>query len=150
MATTSDHDHQAPTEEPEPEEPLPVFQAAECETVGDAPELEATELEQLRRNYTRASKSTTISKKPSNPLQRFTYAIAKFWRHQVSVTVPHESCRDHLGMAHPDSWLLSYTISPRINSQERFYCTPSPGTVAIAFHNPYKLRRLVAYCVKQL
>jgi len=108
MATTSDHDHQAPTEEPEPEgpppqEPPPVYQAAECETVGEAPELEATELEQLRRNYTRASKSTTISKKPTTPLQRFTYAIAKFWRHQVSVTVPHESCRDHLGMEYPDS-----------------------------------------------
>jgi hypothetical protein len=53
-------------------------------------------------------------------------------------------------MEYPDSWLPSYTIFLRINPQERFYCTPSPGTVALAFHIPYKLRRLAAYCVKQL
>jgi hypothetical protein len=65
--------------------------------------LEATELARLRRNYSRASSyhtpSTSITtKKPTTVPERFTYSIRKFWRHQVSVTVEHKTCRDHLGM----------------------------------------------------
>jgi hypothetical protein len=64
--------------------------------------LEATELARLRRNYSRASTyrqpgSSTASKKPTNLLERFTFAVCKFWKRQVSVIVPHVSCRDHLG-----------------------------------------------------
>lgn len=63
---------------------------------------EDTELARLRRNYSRASSyrqqsSSTGSTKPSNLLERFAYAISGFWRHQVSVTVEHSTCRDHLG-----------------------------------------------------
>jgi len=65
--------------------------------------LEATELERLRRNYSRASASrrsgsTTIARKPVNLLERFTYNVKKTWKHQVSITVEHSTCRDHLGM----------------------------------------------------
>lgn len=66
---------------------------------------EATELARLRQNYSRASSYShhrpgpgSISRKPATALGRFTYSLSRFWRHQVSIVVPHASCRDHLGM----------------------------------------------------
>jgi len=69
-------------------------------TGGDA--RESTELARLRRNYTRASShqapiSSGIIAKPTTLCDRFIYAVKRFWKDQVSVTVPHASCRDHLG-----------------------------------------------------
>lgn len=64
---------------------------------------ESTELARLRRNYTSASSrfhapaSSIATPKPTTLFGRFIYAVRQFWKHQVSVTVPHESCRDHLG-----------------------------------------------------
>lgn len=100
MAETSDHNPQALIEEPE--EPLPNAPTEDSPAERDA--REATELARLRRNYSRASTyrqqgSSIASKKPASLLERFTYGVSKFWRHQVSVTVPHDTCRDHLGMS---------------------------------------------------
>ena len=87
------------------EEPQPGPQPA-----GDA--RESTELARLRRNYSRASSSrprtsSPASRPPTGLLERFTYSISKFWRHQISVTVTHASSRDHLGMKIKPSIFLS-------------------------------------------
>jgi hypothetical protein len=117
MAETSDHLAQAPGEpdEPEPEpEPLlvdPVRPSSDRNR--DA--REDTELARLRLNYSRASSyraqsSSTRSKKPSNLLERFTYSILQYWRHQISITVEHSTCRDHLGTFL--RFLLSHSYPP--------------------------------------
>jgi hypothetical protein len=70
---------------------------------------EATELARLSRNYTRASsyrRSSTASRKPPSLLERYTWPIMSFWKHQVSVTVPHNSCRDHLGTSSTSTYPL--------------------------------------------
>lgn len=62
---------------------------------------EDTELARLRRRYTshsHPSSAAPTEKKPSTLLEHCLYAIRKFWRHQVSITVNHDTCRDHLGM----------------------------------------------------
>jgi hypothetical protein len=67
--------------------------------------LEATELSRIRTNYSRATAShrqqaasNSASRAPPTGLWRCKYAITKFWNRQISVIVPHEACRDHLGM----------------------------------------------------
>ncbi len=65
---------------------------------------EATELARLRSNYSRASSyrqqgSSIASRKPEGLLECFIYNTKAFWRRQVSVTVAHSTCRDHLGMS---------------------------------------------------
>lgn len=98
MAETLDHDPQALIEEPD--ETLRNAPTEDSPAERDA--REATELQKLRRQYSRASTfhqgSSIASKKPETLLERFTYGVSKFWRHQISVTVPHVTCRDHLGM----------------------------------------------------
>ncbi|KAM3086083.1 hypothetical protein ACMFMG_000220 [Clarireedia jacksonii] len=66
---------------------------------------ESTELSQIRRNYTRASSAHALgpgpgpgSTAPTRLFGKARYSIAKFWRHQVSVTVDHAACRDHLAL----------------------------------------------------
>ena len=99
MAEISDHNPQALNEDPD--EPLPNAPTEVSPTEGDA--REAAELGRLRRAYSRAStyqqgcSSRTAAKKPETFLECFTYGVLKFWRHQISVTVPHATCRDHLG-----------------------------------------------------
>jgi len=67
---------------------------------------ESIALARVRGQYSRASSyhrpgSSTTSGKPTTLLERLTYPISKFWRRQISITVAHESCRDHLGMSMP-------------------------------------------------
>jgi hypothetical protein len=66
-----------------------------------------TELARLRRNYSRASTARTIAASNHDPTRaekassipgKLTAACRKFWRHQISITVDHNTCRDHLGM----------------------------------------------------
>ena len=94
MAETSNRDPPGRSTADEP--PPPVLPAA------DALEREATELAALRRHYSRASSRRpgqgVTSREPETLFGRVAYNIARFWSRQVSVTVPHESCRDHLGM----------------------------------------------------
>ncbi|CZT47046.1 uncharacterized protein RSE6_16079 [Rhynchosporium secalis] len=64
---------------------------------------EATELARLRSNYTRATSyrqagSSVASIKPDGFLERFSYTVRAFWRRQISITVAHETCRDHLAL----------------------------------------------------
>ena len=102
MAETSDHlVHAPPCEPDEPRQgyPYPVRPSGDT----DRNAREDTELARLRRNYSRASSyrpqgSSTASKRPTTPLGRFTYTVSKFWRHQISITVEHSTCRDHLGV----------------------------------------------------
>ncbi|TVY42720.1 hypothetical protein LSUB1_G003206 [Lachnellula subtilissima] len=64
--------------------------------------LEATELARLRSNYSRVSRRsnhTIAVMKPATFLGLLTYNIKKFWKNQVSISVDHEACRDHLGQA---------------------------------------------------
>jgi hypothetical protein len=75
--------------------------------------LESTELERIRKNYSRVSASrrsghgsTVTARKPTTLVERFTYNVKKFWRYQVSVSVAHETSRDHLGM-YPRIFFLS-------------------------------------------
>lgn len=90
-------------------------------SVSDVEVRESTELDRLRRNYSRVSSRqpprTTISK-PSTLVQKVTYEFQKFWRHQISVVVAHEDCRDHLGTcsnSHTTSilssvWSIAFTL----------------------------------------
>lgn len=64
---------------------------------------EDTQLARLRRQYSRATShhqqgSAKTSRKPTTLLKRFKYSLFKFWRHQISIVVPHEACRDHLAL----------------------------------------------------
>ncbi|KAG0651456.1 hypothetical protein D0Z07_2051 [Hyphodiscus hymeniophilus] len=111
MAETSDQDPQALIGEPEePDVPHPTAPTEDLPTGADAEERDAREatelalLDRLRRNYSHASTahqqgSSTAARKPSTFLARFTYGVSKFWRHQIRVTVPYDTCRDHLGMS---------------------------------------------------
>lgn len=76
---------------------------------------ESTELSDfvhIRRNYTNASSRRSSnavgpgSTAPISLIGQLTYGVSKFWRHQVSVTVDHVACRDHLGTYHPLFTLL--------------------------------------------
>ncbi len=65
--------------------------------------LEATELARIRTNYSRATDSyrrapSSSSQASPTGLWWWKYAIWKFWNSQISIIVPHVSCRDHLGM----------------------------------------------------
>lgn len=82
-------------------------QALEHEAGEEAPEqspaevdaYEDTELHRLRLDYSRASSvpGRTILPAPTTIIGRIRYCAAKFWRHQVSIIVDHDTCRDHLG-----------------------------------------------------
>lgn len=60
----------------------------------------ATELAQLRRNYSRASTraSAKLAERPATLPGKLIHEVQKFWRRQISITVDHHTCRDHLGM----------------------------------------------------
>jgi hypothetical protein len=109
-AETSDRISQAPPAQPDEPHPRPHLHSdsddSPVRVSGDIDRnaREDTELARLRRNYSRASSSrlqgsSTSSRKPSTVLERLTYAVSRFWRHQVSITVEHSTCRDHLGMS---------------------------------------------------
>ncbi|KAB8304180.1 hypothetical protein EYC80_003599 [Monilinia laxa] len=93
MAETSNH-HQSIEESEEP----PSLSPAERD------QWESTELSELahtKQNYTRASSSHALgpgSTAPTGFIGQFTYSISKFWKHQISVTVDHVTCRDHLAL----------------------------------------------------
>ena len=105
MAESSDHISPVP-DEPHPDpDPDPDVHDHPVRVSGDIDRnaREDTELARLRRNYSRASSyrpqgSSTASKRPTTLLGRFTYTVSKFWRHQISITVEHSTCRDHLGV----------------------------------------------------
>lgn len=68
--------------------------------------LEAAELSHLRTLYSHTQTTPTVSQRHSHdeprhpPIphwQNVLDPVRKFWSRQVSVTVPHEACRDHLG-----------------------------------------------------
>lgn len=73
---------------------------------------ESTELSEfvhIRRNYTHASSAHVLgpgSTVPTGLFGHLTYNVQKFWRRQISVTVDHVTCRDHLGTYH---YFLSFT-----------------------------------------
>ena len=106
MAETPGHRHVEVPDEP-PEEPHQVHLNSPARTSADSLDTsarEATELARIRSNYTRASSyhhagSSVRSSKPDGLLERFNYTIRVFWRRQISITVPHSTCRDHLGMS---------------------------------------------------
>ncbi|KAN0093838.1 hypothetical protein V8E51_017022 [Hyaloscypha variabilis] len=109
MAETPDHISQAPPAQPdEPHFQLGTLDSddAPVRAAGDIARdaREGTELARLKRNYNRASSfrpqgSSTASPKPSTLLGRLSYVVSSFWRHQISITVEHSTCRDHLGMS---------------------------------------------------
>ncbi|KAF7864074.1 hypothetical protein EAF04_007039 [Stromatinia cepivora] len=93
MAETSSH-RQSLEEAEEPPEP----------SSPERDQWESTELSELahiRQNYTNASSSHVLgpgSTAPAGFLGRLTYNVSKFWRRQISVTVDHVACRDHLAV----------------------------------------------------
>lgn len=93
MAETSNH-HQSIGE---PEDPLesPSRERDQWEST------ELSELEHIRQNYTHASSTHASgpgSTAPNGFFGQLAFNVSKFWRHQISVTVDHVACRDHLGM----------------------------------------------------
>ncbi|KAL2063453.1 hypothetical protein VTL71DRAFT_5258 [Oculimacula yallundae] len=101
MAETTGNNHpQAPDE---PEEPHQVHLNSPESTSAGADAREANELARLRSNYTRATShhqagSSVASAKPNGFLESFSYNIRAFWRRQISITVAHSACRDHLAL----------------------------------------------------
>ncbi len=86
----------------EPPRGIPVAERDE----GPSSRYGATELARLRRNYSRASSyhhpgSSVASKKPTSLRGRVLYGLESFWGHQISITVDHDTCRDHLGECLP-------------------------------------------------
>ncbi|KAK0123153.1 hypothetical protein ONS96_010155 [Cadophora gregata f. sp. sojae] len=106
MAETPGNNHLELPDEPLEalEEPHQVHLNSPARTSADSPDRsarEATELARIRSNYTRASSyhhagSSTGSPKPDGLLERFNDTIRTFWRRQISITVAHSTCRDHL------------------------------------------------------
>jgi hypothetical protein len=89
-----------------------------------------TELARLRRNYSRASTVHAINVSGDDPTRaekvislpgKLTAACRRFWRHQISVTVDHHTCRDHLGMFYIEACPCS-NIQPRLLSFKHFFC----------------------------
>ncbi|KAE8448547.1 hypothetical protein EG329_009428 [Mollisiaceae sp. DMI_Dod_QoI] len=99
MAESSDNHPQVQPLAEEPDEPQGNAVGPSAET--DA-RLEATELARLRQNYSRHSHASnpnrpdSVTKKPSTLLEHCIYAVKRTWRHQISITVDHDTCRDHL------------------------------------------------------
>jgi hypothetical protein len=146
---------------PEPDEPGPESVDNPVRVSGDIDRhrnaREDTELARLRRNYSRASSArlqgssiASRSRKPSTLLERLTHIVSGFWRHQVSITVEHSTCRDHLGvflrvlLSRPNSsdkvinlvlpdWGLG---SPIPNCQ----CIKSSGILTTPFHHIFHLQ----------
>jgi hypothetical protein len=101
MAETSNHDSPAMIAEPEPEPEESLADHPEY-SPGERDARESTELARLRRIYSHTSShqrpgSSAASTKPTGLLERFIYGVKKFWKHQISITVAHKACRDHLG-----------------------------------------------------
>ncbi|ESZ91434.1 hypothetical protein SBOR_8181 [Sclerotinia borealis F-4128] len=62
---------------------------------------ELSELAHIRQNYTYASSTHALgpgSTAPTGFFGQLTYGVSKFWKHQISVTVDHVACRDHLAL----------------------------------------------------
>ena len=84
---------------------------------------ESTELPELahtRQNCTRISSAHALgpgSTAPAGLFGQLTYSFSKFWRRQISVTVDHVACRDHLGTYHCFS---SFCRSTGINEMAYF------------------------------
>lgn len=141
MAEISDRNPHALREQ-EVDDPLPE---AETEaTPADRDAREATELARIRKAYTRASNheqgSSASVKKPTSRLGSFTSGISKFWKHQISVTVPHATCRDHLGTCKSAS-------HKRFKSFLSKSVHPHSGRRAYSGHAAYHLGILVSYKV---
>ncbi|KAH6711501.1 hypothetical protein BKA61DRAFT_92049 [Leptodontidium sp. MPI-SDFR-AT-0119] len=99
------------------EEPHQVHLNSPARTSADTSAREATELARIRSNYTRASSyhqagSSIASAKPDGLLECFSHTVRAFWRRQISITVAHSTCRDHLGklLATPLSIFLPHYI----------------------------------------
>lgn len=107
---------------------------------------EATELARLRRRYTDRTRSPALppENKPTSLISHGIWAVKKFWRRQVSITVDHDTCRDHLGMCSLESQchvvirigLVLYTgFNWRFGRYVRKYnMQKSSGTWQIKFH----------------
>ncbi|CAL3972661.1 unnamed protein product [Diplocarpon coronariae] len=109
MAEASGKQHvvEMPVANP-PEEPhLPIMHLdPSARTPAERSAREDTELARMRtNNYTAASSyrqqspsRSLISKAPETLLECLTYNTKAFWRRQISVTVAHSTCRDHLAL----------------------------------------------------
>jgi len=83
------------------------------DSADDAADFEATELQAYLSNAPARSSAAAASEHPSARSSqppsgkargnasafvfRLCSPVRKFWSHQVVITVPHDSCRDHLG-----------------------------------------------------
>lgn len=60
-------------------------------------ELEATELRPVRAVEDQLPRLSHILS-PGKPQLHWYDPVKKYWRHHIRISVPHEDCRDHLGM----------------------------------------------------
>lgn len=164
MAQTADHISQAPPAQPD--EPHCSSDHRPVRVSGDIDRdaREDTELARLRRNYSRASShrpqaqgSSTVSRAPSTVLGRLSYIVSRSWRHQVSITVEHSTCRDHLGMSceffppapilelKPSISVLPVSVlgSPIPNCQ----CIKSSGILTAPFHHTIRLQTSIYWTI---
>ncbi|CZR55219.1 uncharacterized protein PAC_05106 [Phialocephala subalpina] len=100
-----------------PEEPdEPQFDTVRSSAATDARLAASTELARLRRNYSLASHPSRTqdpaTKKPSNLLEQCVRAVKRAWRHQVSIIVDHETCRDHLALERTFLGRLQHAPTP--------------------------------------
>ncbi|KAI9648016.1 hypothetical protein NHQ30_002644 [Ciborinia camelliae] len=98
MAETSNHRQSRAMEEPEESPGLSSRERDQWEST------ELSDLTQTRQNYIHASTSHCShvsgpgSTAPTGFFSQLAYSVSKFWRHQISVTVDHVACRDHLAL----------------------------------------------------
>lgn len=91
---------------PDPDHP-------QCSAHGDSNNLEATELRRIKSRYTSSTairRPASITPRPNSGLGLVRYEVSKFWKNQISIIVPHDTCRDHLGMRH--FFLAIFPLSP--------------------------------------
>lgn len=82
VATPHGHDQLGIIEAPQPQR--------------NVEELEAIELTSIKRHT--ASAVVTQGATSLTGWARITHPLTKFWKSQISITVDHDACRDHLGM----------------------------------------------------
>ena len=82
--------------------PQPEAEVGGLREAGQDDQREATELHRYVDGHHGDNERVAPTPAPNGVLreqtERITHPIKSFWRQQISATVPHDKCRDHLGM----------------------------------------------------
>lgn len=120
------------------------------ETIRHSGGYEATELGRLRSRYSstslRRSHSQTTSgiqtHEVSGYIAKCKASVGKFWRNQISITAPHDSCRDHLGESTHPSYSMVFLRHLSYHLPLSFHCA------CLRRDQGYDMRAFITQCQK--